>query len=111
MTLLWSRDRSRGSAARIGRTCGLANYGSFRKSAATCTWIRKVVCNRLPDRLEIDAEVLMRQQVPHVPDLEPGNARGETLRRIVNMPCGFAQHLEVADDGVNGLWIGRELVE
>jgi len=55
-----------------------------------------------PDRLEINAEIMMDQHIPHAGDLlprYPGMRLSETLGHIL---CRLADDFEIADDGVLG---------
>ena len=54
---------------------------------------------------------LMDQDAPHSGDIGPRNLRRKTFAIGGQVPNGFADHLEVADDGVDGLLVGPELLE
>lgn len=85
---MWSRCRSSWQLGEDGAD------GLFQR--------RQVVVYRAPDSFEVDAEVLVNDDVAHVGNALPGNpgmGRDESGREVVG---SLADHLEVVDDSRPG---------
>lgn len=68
----------------------------------------QVALHDVPDQLEVDAEVLVDELVPHARDLP---RRDLWIKRpgLLRHPFDrLAEHLDVADDGILGLAVGEE---
>jgi hypothetical protein len=61
--------------------------------------------------VDVDAEILVDEDVPHAGNIGPRNRPGQFIRGRQKMPNGLADHLEVPDDRVNCFFVGLELFE
>ena len=73
----------------------------------------KSVLDRIPDDVEIDVEVTMRESVSHAPHLLPWNLRmlcREGRVVIDELYRSFTDHNHVQDNGLLSFSIGNEFV-
>src|SRR5215475_4546978 len=70
--------------------------------------LRKIVNHGTPDRLDIDAVVLMPKPVADAADVAPRKIRAQEFGLIAETDRGFADHLQLALDCGDGFGIGSE---
>ena len=83
----------------------------FEMTLELISQCREIFADRVPDDREVHAEVLVNQDVPHAGDVRPGNVGWKAFLIRQEMASGFADYFEIADDGVDGLPVGLELVQ
>ena len=67
--------------------------------------------NGVPDDLQVDAEVLMNQDVSHARDVHPRCAARKVFLGCRQMPNGLADDFEIAHYSIDGFLIRLELFE
>lgn len=72
---------------------------------------RKILDDGVPDDIEIDAEVLVNEDVAHARDVRPRNAGRKRFLIGNQVPNSFPDDFEIADYGIDGLLISLELFE
>jgi hypothetical protein len=70
--------------------------------------IREFVLNDVPDNGQVDAEILVDQDVPKARELVPLHFRIRQSRRIGNPLCSLTEYFEIPDNGIHGLLVRRE---
>ena len=88
-----------------------ATQALFEKSLELISQRREIVSHCLPNDAQVDAEVLMDQNVPHACDISPWHAGREAFLVRGQVPNSLTDDFEVADNCVDSLLIGLELLE
>ena len=79
--------------------------------SAICSELRETLNDRVPNDLQVDAEVRVNEHTAHPGDVPPGMPVGRVSRCVAKSRTGLADDLEVPDNRVNRLLVRLKLFD
>ena len=67
-----------------------------------CSERRQILDDRVPDDIQVNAEVRVNENISHAGDVRPRDARGQRFTLLDQVANGLADDLEVPDHRVDG---------